>query len=210
MAAEVGDIYQVAAVGRAFGQRILLTHHYRLTAINPAVSESDARDSLAIGVWNGVGGGDVLETTYLACLPPEYTLDYWRVQMVGPVRRAYVNFDRSTPGTHLASARTVNLGAALTLRSDGAGRHEHGTKHIGPIPEGNTVMTDGLLTPAYKAIVNTFGLSLLSHVIDAAIGADWTPIIYNKGAVPGFEIPINNTVGDTVRVQRRRTVGLGE
>jgi len=210
MPADVGDIYQIAAVGRAFQQRVILTHYYRLSAIDPDVSDTAARDSLVLGVSDGVGGGDVLESTYLALLPPEYELDYWRGQLISPNRMAYVNYNRDMPGTHADSARTVNLGAALTLRTDEAGRKEHCTKHIGPVPESAAVMVAGEFSAAYKALCVTFIGSLLSQVIDAAIGATWDPIIYNPGTVPNYGVPVNGFVGDTVRVQRRRTVGLGE
>jgi len=210
MPADVGDIYQVAAVGRQGGQRIILTHYYRLAEINADVSDTDARDSLVLGVSDGAGGGDVLETTYLACLTEDYQLDYWRCQNIDPVRWAYVNLNRAVQGTHAGVSTTVNLGAAITLRTDAAGRKEHATKHIGPIPDDSATIVNGVLQAGYRATLTTFLGSLLSDVVDAAIGALWTPVIYNKGSVPNFRRVMNGIVGDTARVQRRRTVGLGE
>lgn len=206
-----GDIFQVAAVGRCFGQRVMLTHNYVLDSFNPGTTEDQARDSLILGVSNAVTGGDVLESTYLALLPEDYVLDYWRCQLIDPVRRAYINLTRNVQGTHGAVAHTVNCGIGITLRSNDTGRKEHCTKHVGPVPEDVTVMVQGLFTTAYKTVANTFLGSLLSHVIDAALGLDFTPIIYNKGEAPlNYAVATMGFVGDTVRVQRRRTVGLGE
>lgn len=208
--AVVGDIFQIAAVGQMSGQRVILTQNYRLGSINPGVDVNTVRDSLVLGVSDAALGGDVLESTYLALLPPQYTLNYWRCQMIYPNRRPYVNLDREVPGTHANDGLTVNNGVGITLRSDQIGRHGHCTKHVGPVPEDADVMVAGQFTPAYKAIALTFLGSLLSHVIDAVIGADWAPIIYNKGELIAYEIAINGFVGSTVRTQRRRTVGLGE
>jgi len=210
MATTVGDIYEVAAVGRCFGQRIILTHHYRLAAINPSVSENAASISLLNGVRDGAGGGDVLESLYLDCLPNNYELQYWRAQLIDPVRFAYVSADRTVTGTHVTQCQTANLSAGVTLRSNRAGRKEHGTKKIGPTPEGIDVSNNGMWDAGYIAKLNLLGGSLVSDVVDALLGATWNPVIYNRGSTPAYAPALTWFVSPEVRTMHRRTVGVGE
>lgn len=210
MPAEVGDIFQVHAVGQAFNQRVMFTHNYRLTAVTAGTAETAARNSLLLGVSGGVLGGDVLESPYLAMLPPMYRLLYWECQVISPVRRTYQRLTRNQLGTHAAECLTVNHSLAISLRGETVGRKSHCTKHIGPTPETDAVMDNGIFAPDYIALGVLLKDSLISEVIDATIGATWTPIIYNPGDLINFTPALYGNVGSTVRVQRRRTVGLGE
>jgi len=64
-----GDIVLVSLAGECFGQRILLTHHYRMSGAGaPLVPTSEGLD-LMLESLNG--GNTLLMTRYKACLPPE-------------------------------------------------------------------------------------------------------------------------------------------
>lgn len=210
MATAVGDIYEVAAVGRCFSQRIILTHHYRLNAINPDVSEYAASISLLNAVRDGGGGGDILESLYLDCLPNNYELQYWRCQLISPVRFAYVSANRNVTGTNATQAQTANLHGAITLRSSRAGREQHGTKKIGPCPDGIDVMNNGVFDAGYIAKLDLLGGSLVSDAVDALLGATWNPVIYNRSLAPYYSLALTWFTAPEVRTMHRRTVGVGE
>lgn len=209
----VGDIYQVSAAGTIFGQRVLLTQNYIIVAQDASAPDNVVSTSLNLKV-SGVAvlGGDVLESKYLALLPPEYTLDFWQAQKVYPIRQAYRRLARAVAGTHAASTEATNQAAVITLRTDTAGRSQIANKHIGPIPQDVAVQDSGLLTAAYKALMTTFANALLEQ-IDLDIDLNTVslyPCIYHVGEVPTSSPLTNHVIGDTVRVMRRRTVRVGE
>lgn len=207
--AVAGDIFIVSAFGTAFSQRIILTHHYRLAAINPGVSDEAARDSLLDAVRGGVGGGDVLEGPYLDLLPPEYTLDWWQAQLISPVRRAFNVFLRGNPGAHLDSTETANQSVAITLRTNNAGRDQVGTKKIGPIPQSANAQSNGSVAPAYLTLLTTFKNSLISDVVDLALGATWNPIFYHGPTAGDWNLITTGVAQQQIRTMSRRTVGRG-
>lgn len=209
MAATAGALYAVQALGTCFGQRIMLTHSYALTQVVGVVAENVALQALLDAIGNGVGGGNIIETKYLACLPDSYLLDEWRGQQVRPFRTAYRSNARAVVGTHAGNSEATNQSVAITLRSDVAGRWALGTKKIGPIPQDITVQDNGLITGAYKTLLETLGAALLGTVV--AAGCTWEPcIIHPVGEHLGSTPLTSQIVQLTLRTMRRRTVRVGE
>lgn len=210
--AVVNDVLLITYKGTAAGQRILLTTTYKITVV-PTPMDANVFVNAAIdAVRAGVGGGDLVETKYRACLPPEYELDSIRGQIIAPNRRVYAEQLRGVPGTHLDTMETANLAAVITLRTAFAGRNQVGNKHIGPLPSAGAVMVLGELTGAYKALLTTLATALMSNIVPVGIAAVARPVIYHAdGAVPPNTDWVESAIiGETVRVMRRRTVRLGE
>ncbi len=206
MALAVNDIILTTIRGTCFGQRIIFT----MTWFVSEAFESDTTrlDLLRIAEVIAAPVPAALLTKYLACLPADYTANEIRVQRLRPTRSAYSVLSLAGRfGTHAEVATVANDSAALTLRTPFAGRDQVATKHIGPIPD--AVSSEGLLTDGYKAILNTLGQELSEPVIPVLPGGEITPCIFNRNANAAVEV-VQFAIGDQSRVQRRRTVGLGE
>lgn len=208
MASAVNDRYRVAAVGTCFGQRIMLTHAYAITTQTIGASDAVATTALLDQMRAG-GGGDVWETLYRACLPPEYILDYWYVQKDEPVRVRAAKVTRSVPGTHASNCFTANQAATITFNAALAGRANLSTKHIGPLPGATNVSADGVLNPLYTAKLQALAVGMKQQVVAGIGGIVWSPVIAHPAPAGSWTLIVDNIVGTTVNTMRRRTVGRG-
>lgn len=201
------DIVRVTWRGLCFGQRIILTNDYLVIGdINPITTVIEDLANIATVI--AVGGADDKTTRYMAALPPQYTLTDLRVQKLWPTRSAYwQNTFVGVVGTHASPATVANDSAALTMRTPFSGRKHRGTKHIGPIPDAASAA--GLLTAGYRGIMATLGNMLLESIAPAGAAGFLKPGIYNK-PLSSITFTLNWIIGDQSRVQRRRTVGIGE
>jgi len=202
-----GDIVQITFRSTCLGSRIMLTHYYRL---NNSVSGSD-KDFLT-SLLNALDP-DNPETPgeyYRNCLPSNTVMQEVRGQIIYPVRTAYHSFFFSLQGNWPAVATTTNTAAALTLKTNKAGRSQKATKHIGPLaPDAQTAAS---LSGTYSAAVGSLADSL-GQSITLGGGAICTPIIYHKnadGPANKYDVVTGRYVNPYVRVMRRRTLGLGE
>lgn len=206
----VNDVYQVLMVGRCLQQLIILTHYYRVVTFDVGVTDDQIRDTLLTKVRAGAGGSDILESKYLDCMPSNYVLTYIQSQKVSVGRRRAAQATRGTPGTVADSATTANLASTITLTTELAGRNQQATKHVGPLPNGSDQFEDGLINPLYGALLSAFRARLLTGVVDIPLSLQLAPCIYHKpGPVFSTDV-IDGSIGDTVRVMRRRTVGVGK
>jgi len=205
----VNDIYQLTFSGRCFGQRIMLTHHYIVEETPAGLQVAQACSELIDGVRAGAGGDDLIDSDYRACLPPQYTLEHIVAQSVLPRYRRAVYVSGSI-GAHAADTETANQAAVITLQSDFAGRDQVSNKHIGPIPQDVTVQDEGNLTVAYKTLLDTLMVGLLSAVTQIGGTLVFKPVIFHSTGVVNHDILSAGYVQETIRVMRRRTVGQGE
>jgi len=200
------DIVLITWRGACFGQQILLTHHYKILGdYNAATSIAQDLDNITQNI-HPLGANDVT-TPYLACLPPQYGLIEIRAQRIKATRSAYRAEGNAFPGTHASPATVANDAACVTLRTDLAGRSQVSNKHIGPIPD--AVSAAGVLTPAYKVLLASLGSKLVTAFAPVGSGSVVTPVVYNR-VLNTSDVLNNYIVGEQSRVQRRRTVGLGE
>lgn len=212
MAAGAGDVYSLNWIGSIFGQRIMLTTAYEILTVDAGVEPSDVRSAMLVEVCAG-GGNDLIESDYLACLPPSYTLNRVTAQPFYPIRLVYEDAVRNVAGTHASDTEASNQSAVITFQTEYAGRDQVSNKHIGPIPQAATVQANGELVAAYKALLTTLGDSLTSNIVVAGLGLSMFPVVFHKNAEP----PVSKTdrliefyVNDEIRVMRRRTVRVGE
>lgn len=205
MALFLNDKVLVTIKGRCYGQRILLTNTYRVAQTGAPLESAN----LQLGQLNeqiaNAAGGSVLDA-YRACLQGDYLSLEVISQVIAPVRTAYrsdihTRLGQGGPGT------VANDSAAVTLRTARAGRNQRSTKHIGPVPDG--VSQSGLLMLPFKALLSTLGQSLATPIQIVANGLTFTTIVYHRGSNTYDDVE-GWIVGDQSRVQRRRTVGVGE
>jgi hypothetical protein len=205
MALFLADKVLVTIKGRCYGQRILLTNMYRVSQTGAPLESAN----LQLGQLNdqvaNKPGGSLLDA-YRACLQGDYLTLEVISQVIAPVRIAYRSDVFTRPG--LAGAGTVaNDSGAVTLRTAKAGRNQRSTKHIGPVPDG--VSQNGLLMIPFKGLLSALGESLSAPIQIVANGLTFTSIVYHKSTSTSDDV-VNWIVGDQSRVQRRRTVGVGE
>lgn len=198
----------VSFYGRCFGQRIILTHHYDLNLIGGPIEViyNDAMEQV-IDQVESAGGSDIV-TALRDCLPAQWRLEEIRAQVIWPLRYVIVSRAYDLPGVNAAAATVANDSAALTFRTERAGRRFVGTKHLGPVPDGASAA--GLLTANYITTVNALGTVMMNPVVTTDGPLDWRPCIYNRDQPIGSPRIESFIVGRQSRVQRRRTVGLGE
>jgi hypothetical protein len=208
MPIEVGDIVLFSIYGQCFGQRILFTHHYRVTGSpNPAQPTSGALDDFLSAL--NVDGASPTINLYKACLPPDYECTAGRAQVIAPSRSAYKQTELYDGlGTYATGTESSNQTGVISLRTENAGRDQVSNKHIGPIPAAAQV--NGLLSDAYQGILGSFADKLLQSVTPAGTALTYSPIIFHGGSPFTYDAVTNRIVNPTVRTQRRRTVGLGE
>lgn len=200
------DWVQCTWRGTCFGQRIILTHHY-LVVGDWGVATTVAQDLAQINSELDVAGAFDPTTDYLACLPPQYTLNEIRSQRIKANRSVYRSLAKvATVGTNANPATVASDAAAITCRGSNAGRSNLSVKKIGPVPDAASAA--GLLTAPYTALLTALGSRLVQGFTPAGSGSLLTPIVPHADKVT-FEILNNFLVGPESRVNRRRTVGLG-
>lgn len=201
----VGHIFGVNFMGRCFGQRIILTTKYRCTTEGVPIPVENELQNIVDQLV--VGGAVDLLTTYLALLPTTYAMEEIRAQRIYTPRSAYMSRVVTAAGTHASPATVANDSAALTLRGVLAGKRNRGTKHIGPVPD--AASASGLIVAGYKTLLSNLGDKLIQG-LTTANGSTYVPV--TTGANPSIGSPemVGYVVGAQSRVQRRRTVGLGE
>lgn len=208
MAVAVGDVFLLTMRGRCNLQRIITTLTYRITAWSGVSDEYNlalgmAQAFAATGLFN-------METPYLGVMANNYTLDEIRAQKIRPVRYRYATVSIGNTGAFADNALSSNTSVDITMWAALAGRRYVTTKHIGPTPTAVGVYTDGLITNGYKVPMLTLRDKMLATWTSAGLGVTMQPTIAHQPPLTGDTLIADGTVQDTVRVMRRRTVGLGE
>jgi len=203
----LNDIFRVTFNGEAFNQRIMFTMDYRIHSMTGDHDVIGVQDELLDILC--ASGDDNLESAYAACLSTSYTgLVAW-AQRIYPTRMRKSELGMSTVGSAGASELT-NAAAAVSLNTVYSGRRHIATKKIGPIATATTMVDNGLLTVAYKDLLALFANAALNTVnfpLDAII---MRPTVFHPtGVPPRYDDLTDFTIGQTARVNRRRTVGLG-
>lgn len=207
MALNDGDIVAVNYFGQCFGQRIILDTTYRVLGNFPIVNSFFQDAALIVTAVDAAGVIDVV-TPYLACLPPQYSLDQIRVQRIHPGRTAYyAQSFAGVVGTNVNPATVANDSACITLRTQQSGRDQIANKHIGPAPD--AVSAAGLIVAAYRTLLSNLGSKLVVSGVPPTSGSLIAPTIFHKAG--GTDDLVQQFIlGAQSRVQRRRTVGIGE
>lgn len=189
-------------------QQYLNIRHYRVATPVPDATPVNTEMNNFLDYFNltaiGTITGEILQSLGNNCSIREI-----RVQPIKPTRmifyRTFVNFE----GDAADQADTGNVAAVISLNTAMAGRDQLGSFHL-PCPPKNA-MFSGQFTNAYVDGLGGLELLLKSGVDIAATGGSYLPVIFHRNALPGFQSDdiIGATRRRTVRVMRRRTVGVG-
>jgi hypothetical protein len=200
---ETGAFMLATVRAKLFQQTILLTQAYRYTG--PGLANGGGYLQFAATAMVQPLG---IIQRYAECVPDAISDTELSLQWIEPsryIRRVF------TWGGHIASGGstvTTNTAAAIAVGGDNATRKGHGVKHIVCPTES---MDLGTLSPAHRIKVELLAAEL-KRPLDVS-GGTLTPILIGPGTaqIPSRFVVISEaTVSPTVRVMRRRTVGVGE
>lgn len=199
-----GDVLLVSFDGTWHGQKILNTFYYGISTLigAPTTAAYIAAFDTAI---NTAGN---LRPRFLAACPPQYTMNNTWYQFVTPVRLRKQVYAVAAPGTFIQMSSTANLAATITRRGDVANKHNIGSLHV-PTSNLDPGMASGILSVAVISALNNLVTSMLAPVTVGAFGSA-IPILWYKPLAANATPITNATVQQTVRVMRRRTVGVGK
>lgn len=201
----LGAVIEGVIRGELTGQTILNVFHYRVdnqSTIDNIVDEVDQ----FLDDWAAIGDGSFMEN-FMDCQVSNYTQREISAQAIYPVRYVKRSVTTATVGDR-GNAGSANLAAVITKRTNLSGRSKVGAVHIAGLTGAD--FNGGLIQPGFKADLLTFGANIVAPVTASAGGGIYNPCIYHRNiANPKTDLITGVVVQDTVRVMRRRTVGLG-
>lgn len=210
------SVCQLTYKGTLFNQVVMNTFHYRLEQSGGIVADGAAFLDDFFEVLNIPDGFNTLLMKTWSQAIVNVTVDMQWIDVDRFVKKEQVVVGAGNAAWVTA---VTNLAATIELRGDMADKRGRGIKHLPGI--GGTAVNAGKLEPAVVAAVRNFGEIAIIPVVVAQ--RTMNPIIFGR-ARPGYTKPDGTvmpplpksyrpitafSVPDTVRVMRRRTVGVG-
>ncbi len=207
----VNDVIHTTWHGTALEQEIEFGLDWQVTATD---ADDYATQLLAIATaMAGVGVlSPDLRSDYLTCLGSGYVGYKTSVQRIQPTRDARVDAPWTDAGTGGTGPNASNLAMTFAHASVKTGRSQVAKYHIGPIANSMPVL--GYLSLAAIAKLTQLAADTLvpqTVITSGALSVSFKPIIFHRSpnAVPRTDDKKLFRITDTVRTQRRRTVGVG-
>lgn len=204
----IGDVAQLTAVGLCASQTVLNTWFYRCVSLGSSLGTSvtTAMEELITKIEGTVGG---LGDKFIALMPTNYTLVRHTAQVVSPVRYTKVfGAVVNTAGDSGAICSTANIAAVITRRGDLATRKDVGSLHL-VYPDALTEATTGIINAGYLSAMDDLCLQMKATLTLAPSTLVWEPILFHRTGTPNYSKVTYCFAQNTIRVMRRRTVGLG-
>jgi len=201
----VGDKVEVTFEGVLCGQIIQNKFHYRVASIVGGAIDQEAAFAALDASWTLPLG---LYFTYTLFLPDNWLSTKNSYQVVKPQRYIAYKYAHALTGNSTFNALTANMAAVFTKRGNLGQRDNISTTHL-PLSEDSGIYTNGKLTPATQATLATLAAFFKTDqaIVAGAVTVTYTPVILHPD---GSATDITSVVvQDTVRVMRRRTVGIG-
>lgn len=205
----IGDVCLVSYFGRLAGQRIINTHHYRVTDAPVSPVTVDWWVNYA-EMQTALSGAVNLTGTFLDSLSNEYTLEFIRLQKLLPTRVMFRDVQKNLTGSIAGAASPPNTAVSVERKGQNADRHSIGRVQLaGPVAAN---VAAGEITNAYRLIINDFADRLKQNFVTAG-GVTLEPVLLGY-TLPPVVVPVVTPVVATktfieVRTMHRRTVGLG-
>jgi len=203
-----GSILEVGIVGRHEGQRTLNLLHYKAENIAAEPLDFTPRAEEFFDQLNALDG---LIPRYLDCVGQDYTLSEIRLQLLSPTRYAYQVFVVNGVGSEAQESLPPNDGVTLTKKNDKVGRHNRGSIHMPAVP--TTFVANGYITRAASLVYGNLSHKMIEPITltqSPSPAMAWQPVIYNRLAPSTSPVYNQVQIQLTTRVNRRRTVGVGE
>ena len=144
---------------------------------------------------------------YLACISSDVKAVVPYVQLVANARYAYITpAGAGTDGDIAGPCMPANTAQVVTRRGEIADRRNISSLHLPGVPVAAVV--DSFLTAVHMAKLQEFGTASCQAIVTSD-GTEWQPVAYRRTSPGDSRQLVEAYVQNTVRVVRRRTVGLG-
>lgn len=202
--AAIGDVMLLSFSGSWHGQRVLNTFYYAITGIVGAPTNA----AFQAAFDTAISAGGNLQAKFLACCPVSYTLTERWIQTVAPLRLVKTINASGSPGSSAAPSTTANLAAVITRKGGVANRHNIGSLHV-PYGNADFGMANGIIGGVQKVAMDALAAQMTQVVTVGGLGTV-TPVLWFKPSILNVAPIIQANTQTTVRVMRRRTVGVGK
>lgn len=202
-----GAIWQYRVNYTMFGQRFISTMNLVRSATSPVVTDYNATANAFLAWQTGLTG---FIPKLQACLSNQVTFVTHELQPIYPTRlRSQLNILPGTAGTQAGLALPTNTAQTITKTTDLATRYGIGSMHLPPGDINSVSVGTGQWTIVQFGLLNTVALHIVGPWLSVVLADVWEPVLWNQ-ATPARVTPITSAkVQETIRVERRRTVGLG-
>lgn len=203
--AAVGQIFQITFNGQVANQVLMNTFHFRLDVVGAAQNV----DQVADEINTKITAGTELFQKFLDCMPPEYlALSRW-IQVMWPTRVRRKTYLSGLPGNYAGKANSPNFAVSIERHAETSGRSSVGRVQL-LASDTPADITGGTITgAAYAAALDALALKMRSSISTAPSGHILNPVLWAKATQQTFRYVTGSFKQTTVRVMRRRTVGLG-
>jgi len=193
--------------GHLNGQAIITLFQYRFDGTPSSLDYTAYLDDFAQS-WADVVTG--IEPLLRSVFPDNYEYDFLRLQVVYPQRLRFMEYSKAVTGNSGNDASTSNLAVSIERWSKINKRRGIGRIQI---PLGDNEYVDGIVNNVpYKNALALVKTRMTEPILTGGTGTSgtWNPVIANTAAPQIVISPVDGaTIKTTVRVMRRRTVGLG-
>ena len=200
----IGAICEVIFEGAMYGQQIISTYHYKLGGTVASTNGAALMDSF-LGLLEAPGK---LYQTYINACNENLVGLVMYGQWVIPAR---MSRRKRTPTLQIGQVEgpvyPVNTAAAITRRTEFAGRTERGTLHMPAVP--TSFATDDAINLTGTDAYDAHGTQMIALVTTGDDDFNFKPVLWNR-TNPGQAQQLDSfETRSYLRVMRRRTVGLG-
>lgn len=201
----VNDVIRVTYFCRLFSQRVLTVFHLRCAT---APTGSDILTQLT-NLANSCGGTGVFPLQgWLPLVGAELNFDEVRCQKVYPARTLYAKAAIGATGSHSDPCKTANVAVSVEKRTIHPGRKGIGRIQMAGIPA--STYTDGSLDSSYLTAILSHWTDLDLSKTPATGGGSYKWCLFGGSLVTSDDDIIQVQPQTTLRVMRRRTVGVGK
>lgn len=199
------QVYRVTYDLTMFGQKLMNTFSYRVGVIG---SEPDT-DTLCDNIETVLSGLTNLEAKYRACLPPQVTIANTWIQVIYPTRIRKKVYVRNLAGLWTGVALTANTAVSIERFGAVANRHNIGRVQL-PSGDDVTSMNNGLVAAgAYTTALTALATQIPANLSTIG-GTVMNPVLVQSPVNANYNYITGANLQPTMRVMRRRTVGVGK
>lgn len=200
-----GDKVLLTVTGVLLDQRIMMTFPYLCTEIGSSVQQDDAFTAFRNKLCEANGFMDKL----MSVVPQNLTaIEMW-FQVLWPVRwNKFIKTSTAAGGRSDDVAVTPNLAQVITRRADRSGRKYRGSVHI-PFAITSENAANGVIDAGQLTLLGAFAGKVATEIVTASPTIHFAPSLFHR-PISADPDPVTEAFPQaTVRVMRRRTVGLG-
>lgn len=202
----LNDVVEMTLGYRSQGQQCLLVRHY-FCANLPADRDYEANLDDLMNAW--LIGPTPVVAPLQAMQHADVNVNFLMAQKIGPTRWFYKRSAQNSDGTHPGvEPMPPNSAVTVSLQTETPGRGRSGSAHVGGLTT-QTYTDAGFVDPDFLPLMQDFGDALITGIGGVAPNNYWKPCCYSGPGPGGINRVIAATPQTTMRVMRRRTVGLG-